>query len=247
MNVQPRWLACAAAVAFTLSSADGALAQKQLSDYVQPAFRDITARPKVVSKNVGELKKMGKGYVDAYTLSRQEFRGKVPGMVRFEGKKGLLTVKRVTNGNRQLMQVPPVHRKVTSLSKEPWKGDSVLDIGLLTADLVKAVESKWLRSENREGKALEVFEVWHPADPKYKHELILDPVTRTVVEHISHHRSVRRAGFKKRLVYREVVQISGVYIPQVAEIYSGENKLAAVMRYEEIKINTGLPDSLFKF
>lgn len=238
--------------ALSLGAALGALvalpaqAQKSLADYVQPNLKDLTASVKIVSKNNAELKKIGKGYVDGYSLGSQEFWWQQPDRVRFQGKKGLMTVRRITNGNKQLLEVPPLHRKVTDLTKKPGKGDSISDIGVIASEWVKDVESRWLRNETRGGKTYPVFEYWEKLDPRYKHELIIDPETKTVIERIDHHRNPKTPGFRKRFVYSEVQEVGGVKLPGKVEIYNGENRLGAVMRYEKVKVNTNLSDKMFK-
>lgn len=247
-----RLLSTARIAALTVSAALGALAalpvqaQKSLADYAQPTLKDLTANVKIVSKNNAELKKIGKGYVDGYSLGSQEFWWQQPDRVRFQGKKGLMTVRRITNGSKQLLEVPPLHRKVTDLTKKPGKGDSISDIGVIAADWVRDVESRWLRNETRGGKTYPVFEYWEKLDPRYKHELIIDPETKTVIERIDHHRNPKTPGFRKRFVYSEVQDVGGVKLPARVEVYNGENKLAAVMKYEKVKVNTNLSDKMFK-
>jgi hypothetical protein len=224
-----------------------AFAQKKLSDYVQPGLRDVSASIRILSHDDRELAKIGKGYADAYKLGSQEIWAKEPGQVKYQGKKGFITLRFITSGNRKLTEVSHLRiRKVDDISKEPGKGDSISDLGLVTQAWVDQVEDRWLRTETRDGKTLQVFEYWHKEDPRYRHTLWMDPQTKTIVDHIAHHRSQKRPGFKKRLVYSDAKQISGVWLPTTVTVYSGENKPAGQLRYERIQVNTGLPDSLFK-
>src|SRR5688572_22686491 len=228
----------AAAACLVALGARPALAQKKLSDYAQPNLRDISASIKVLSHNNRELAKIGKGYVDAYKLGSQEIWAKEPGCVRFQGRKGILTIRYVTNGNRKLTEVAHLRiRKVDDISKEPSKGDSISDIGVVTQAWVDRVEDRWLRTETRDGKPLQVFEFWYKEDPRYRHTIWMDPATKTMVEHVSHHRSKKRTGFKKKLTYGDSKQINGVWLPTLVSIYNEENKLAGQMRYDRIQVN----------
>lgn len=225
-----------------------AAGQENLARYAQPTLQDVTATVKVVGKTDRELAKIGKGYVDAYKLESQELTAKEPDRVRFEGKRGLLTIRYITNGTRKLTQVStPRINKVDDISKEPAKGDSISDAGLITPAWVARVEDRWLRSETRDGKTLHVFEYFYKEDPKYIHTLWVDPETKTIVERIDHHRSKIKPGFKKRFLYSEVQTVNGVNMPSKVVLLNGENKVAAIMRYDRIKVNTGLPDKLFSF
>jgi hypothetical protein len=231
-----------------ISSAAPAHAQKELKAYVQPALRDVSVRAEVLSKSDPELEKLGKGFVDAYRLSGQEVICKEPNRVRFQGKNGAFIIRYVTNGTRKLTEVPTLRiHSVDDISKEPAKGDSVSDLGLITAAWVDRVEDRWLRSESRDGKELQVFEFWYKEDPKYRHTIWVDPGTKTIVEHIAHHRNPNKPGFKKRFVYSEAKQFSGVWVPTKATLYNPENKAAASMKYDDIRVNTSPADKLFDF
>jgi hypothetical protein len=229
-----------------LFGAAPASAQKTLDAYAQPSLKDVSASVDVVSKNDRELGKIGKGYVDAYKLTEQVIQYKEPGRVRFQGKRGLFTIRYITNGGSKLTEVPTLRiRKKADISKEPAKGDSINDLGVLTPSWAARVQDRWLRTETREGKTLQVFEYWYKEDPRYRHTLWIDPETRTIAEHVAHHRNPKRPGFKKRFVYGDVKQVNGVWLPTKVMLYNGENNLAATMRYESIKVNAGLKDSLF--
>lgn len=221
--------------------------QKSLDAYAQPALKDVTASVKVLSHNNGELNKIGKGYADAYKLTGQQIWCKEPNKVRFQGHEGILHVRYVTNGIRRLMEVDTLHiRKMEDVVKEPNKAESIADLGVITPDWVDRVESRWVRAENRGGKTLQVFDYWYKGDPRAIHTIWIDPATKTIVERLSHHRNKNKPGFKKRLVYSEPHEINGVWLPSVVTIFNGEEKQAAQMRYDAVKVNSGIPDSMFK-
>ncbi len=223
-------------------------AQKSLDAFAQTALQDLAASVDVISKNDRELSKIGKGYVDVYGLTSQELWVKDPDRVVFQGKKGILTLRYVTNPPRKLTEVATLRiRKVEDISKEPGKGDSIADFGVVTRNWATKVQSKWLRVEQRDGKSLQVFEVWEASDPLYKNTIWIDPATRTLVERIAHHRNPNKPGFKKRFVFSEPKQYSGAWVPTRVDLYNGEGKLAASMRYESIRVNSGLQDKLFSF
>jgi hypothetical protein len=222
-------------------------ANPTLESYAQASLKDLSAGIEVISKNDRELEKIGKGYTDAYTLTSQEISFKEPGLGRFQGKKGVLSVRRITTPRQQLFEVPLLRvRKVEDISKKPGKADTVADLGLITPGWADSVESKWLRAEQRDGKTLQGFDVWSKSDPLSRHTLWVDPTTKTVVEHLHFHRNPSKTGFRKRLVYSEVKQVNGVWVPTRVSLYNSENKLAATMRYDRVRVNTGLADSLFK-
>jgi outer membrane lipoprotein-sorting protein len=221
--------------------------ERSLSEFIQPGVQDVHARMKILSHNDKELGKVGKGYVELYGMSDQEIWCKEPDQVRVQGKKGFLTFRYVTNGNRKLTEVSTLHlHKVEDISKEPSKGYHMEEIGLITPAWLQTVESHWERSEAREGKSYQVFTYWYKADPKLHYTIWVDPTSKTVTEMIAHHRAKKRPGFKKRVVYSELKQINGVWLPTKVSIYNTDNQLGGEMRYDSIQVNSGIPDSLFK-
>lgn len=229
-------------------SAPAIAQQKSLDDFTQPALKDVAASIKVLSHNNAELEKIGKGYQDAYKLTDQEIWCKEPNKVRFQGKNGLMRIKYVTDGYRRLMDVSPLHvHKSEDVAKEPNKAETIADLGVMTPEWVDRVEHRWVRSEKRDNKTLQVFEYWYKADQKAVHTIWVDPATKTIVERISHHRNKNKPGFKKRLVYSDLRQVNGVWLPSLVTIFNGENRQAAQMRYDNVRVNSGLADNLFKF
>jgi hypothetical protein len=241
------WLMVLAGAALAGTAAP-APAQKALADYVQPALKDLYVNVDVVSRNDAALEKIGKGYVDAYRLTEQEIWAKEPDRIRFQGKQGIFVIRYVTNGNRKLTEVPTLRiKKADDITRDPGKGDSLFDLGVVTASWTAKTDGRWLRAETREGKTLQVFEVWFKNDPKALRTIWLDPTTRTVVEHIAHHREGYKKGFRKRLVYSGVKQIGGVWLPTRVTMYNTDNQVAGVLSYGGQKVNSGLADSLFSF
>jgi hypothetical protein len=236
-----------AAGALCLAGNSPAWAQRSLKEFVQPELSDVSATIKVVAKNDAELKKMGKSFVEANKLSRQEVQYKEPGRMRLSGKKGLFTIRYVTNGEKKLTQVPTLGiNKVENIAKEPAKADTIYDLGLITAAWVDRVEDRWLRTEDRDGKTMQVFEFWWKEDRAAKHTIVVDPATKIIVEHVAHHRAKKKPGFKKKILYGEVQKINGVYVPTKATLLNSDNKIAAILRYDDLTVNSGLSDKLFK-
>lgn len=222
-------------------------AEPSLADFAQPALRDLSAAITIESKDNRELGKLGKGYADAYSLTDQEIHFKEPSLARFEGKRGLLTVRRITNARRQLFEVPALRiRKVEDISGKPGKADTIADLGILTPGWLATVEHSYSGSESREGRSLQRFTFAYLADRAARHVVLMDEATRTIAEHIHYHRDRKRPGYRKRLVYSDVRMTAGIWIPMRATLYSSDNRPAATMRYSRIRVNTGLPESLFR-
>jgi len=244
-------LLAAAAVALVASVAPPSAAQatNQLSYYAQTAIKDFSGRTRVISKNDRELKKLGDGFVRAYQTGTQRFFYKEPGKVRLEGKQGLATVRLVTNGDQRIAEyrVPPGLKKTdrSDLKEDPGKGDYCIDFGVITPSFARRVQAKFLRYETRDGKRAAVFTFQHPGDKKADHTVVLDPETRLVLDHISHHRNKKLPGFKSRYVFSLPQKFGSVWLPTRVELRNAENKTAGVSAVEQITVNTGLQEALF--
>lgn len=233
-----------------VAAAGPASAQTRLADFSQPALKDFSGSISIISSNQRELQKIGKTFADLYKYrgDKAQFWYKEPGMVRFEGKHGVITARHIVNGDRRASQVPNLRiNHVENIAKDPDEAETSLDFGLITPAFANRVQSRFLRTEEHLGKNCAVFEVWYTTDAKRKHTLWLDTRTKTVVDHIDHHRAKRKAGFKKRFVFSDVKQYGAVWVPTKVEVYSPTNKLAGASRYDNLKVNAGLSDNLFRF
>jgi len=223
-------------------------AQQSLGDYVQRELRDLQGTTTVIFKNERELAKLGRDFVEAYNLQEVQFFLKEPGCVRMQGRRGIATVRYITNGDRKLTEVPTLRiRSIKNIAQDPSEGETALDFGVITPSVLARIDGRFLRMEQHLGKNCAVFELWWRAEPRLRQTVWLDPQTRTVVDRIEHHRARRRPGFKKRFVFSEVQRINGVWIPTRVDIYNPENRLAGSSRYSNVRVNSGLDDRLFQF
>jgi outer membrane lipoprotein-sorting protein len=201
----------------------------------------------VVQKSDPALKEIGPGFEKGYRFKKSDISLKEPGKARVEGKYGILSVLYITNGDRKLQSVPSLRiRKVKNIAAKPGEKQTPLDIGIVTPALANQFTTQFLRHETRGAKKLAVFEVAYKAETGgRKHHVWIDPNTRTVVEHQVFH---RRGGVKMRYLFHEPVKYaSNVWLPSRMELFNGSGKLAAVTRYENIRVNSGLAESLFQF
>lgn len=225
-----------------------ARADKNLNEFAQSSLKDIAAEVKVLWKNDHELSKIGKGYAEAYSLSEQAIWCKEPDRVRVQGKKGILTIRFVTDGLRRMTEVSNLHiHHVENIKQEPSKANNISDLGVITPEWIHHVHAQWAGSESRNGISVEMFHFDYPQDPDVHHTIALDPATRTIVEHVTHFRHGGEGPYKRKIVYSDIKQFTGVSVPTTATVFNGEGKAAAQMRYDRIRVNSGLQDTLFKF
>jgi hypothetical protein len=238
--------ALGAALLASIILASSAQAEPSLRDYAQPALRDFQATGTVLAKNDAELKKIDNSLVQGYRFRESLLQYKEPLKLRVDSKAGLLSVRYVINGKRKATQVPGLRiNKVKDITGRPGEEQSMLDSGIITPGfLADAVASRFVGQQKLDGRQVPVFEFWYTDEPHSRHHFVwMDPAKRIILRHDVHHRS---GGLKMRFVHKQPTQVSGVWVPTRLELYNAQGRLAAVTRYAQVKVNTGLSESLFR-
>jgi hypothetical protein len=223
-----------------------AQAEETLGDFAQPALRDFTATAVITRKNADELRKIGKSFSEGYRFHESHVQYLEPFKLRVDAKAGLLSVRYIINGTRKLTQVPGLHLKFAKdITGHPGEKQGMLDAGILTpAFLADAVASRFVGRQPLDGRTLPVFEFWYTADVRSRHHTLwIDPEKRVVLRHDV---DDRHGHPWVRYLLKEPIQVAGVWVPSQIEVYTADGHLAAVTRYTQVKVNTGLTESLFR-
>jgi len=205
-------------------------------------FKDITLTCKVVQANQKELKKIGKDFGKSYDFKSTLVRFKSPDKMKMEGKLGLVKVEIVINGDRKLTSIPPIYyRKKEDIGGQPHKRQTDLDIGMIT-------ESLWrdyiVLSNDTEDSVHKITFIRNNSREKKLVAWVDDKTLRLL--------KVEKYESDGRLISRYLYSghslVNGVaWVPSRIQVYNGEGKLAGVTAYENIRINTSIPDSVFAF
>jgi len=121
----------------------------------------------------------------------------------------------------------------------------MLDSGIVTPGFLEdAVASHFVGRQSLDGRMVPVFEFW-PTDERHgRHHVVwMDPDKRVILRHDVHNRS---GSLKMRFMLLQPIQAAGVWVPTRVEVYNAEGRLAAVTKYKQVKINTGLSEGLFR-
>jgi len=224
----------------------GAWAEESLKEYAQPALRDFSATGQIVSKNDAELQKIDKNFAQGYRFRETLIQYKEPMKLRVDSKAGLFSVRYVINGKRKSTQVPGLHiNRVRDITGRPGEEQGMLDSGVLTPGFLEdSVASRFVGRQSLDGRTVPVFEFWYTDEPHSRHHFVwIDPEKRVILRHDVHNRS---GGVKVRLMLKQPVRVAGVWVPTRIEVYNPEGRLAAVTQYKQVKVNTGLSESLFR-
>jgi outer membrane lipoprotein-sorting protein len=129
------------------------------------------------------------------------------------------------------------------LGDSPGKRYTLFDIGLLTPSGLAVIESKYLRTESVDGTSAQVFEMNYRGDETSHFTVWVDPARRVVLKRAWHDAAGK---LKAVFLYQDHVQVRpGLWVPTRLEVRNGEDAVAGVTSYSDLKINQGLDDSFF--
>jgi outer membrane lipoprotein-sorting protein len=213
----------------------------RLDRMTAPELTDFQATVKVVKADQTELGKINRDFGMAYRLKSLTMRYKEPGKLRMDGAIGKLVV----NGASRFFQVPQLNfKKRDSLGESPGNRYSLLDVGLLTPSSLAGMQSKFLREEDLEGTATDVFDLAYKGDESSRYVVWVDPKTRTIVKREWLDGAGKRKATFRYLEPKEVKP--GLWVPTRIEIRNSEDIVAGITAYSDVKVNQGLEDSLFE-
>lgn len=230
--------------ALTLSLS--AMADGDIKHFVCEKLDDFTATATVVKANTRELEKISKDFGMAYRFKDVNFLYKEPNMARMEASSQGTKLTFIVSGSRQIVSL-----NGRKLSDQTWQGSpgkkkSLMDVGLVSDFYLTYTTAKYLREGTVEGTPVSVFDMsYKNKDEDSSHHIIyIDPKTKVVRKRESY----SQAGKLQALFFfNKVEQIKpGIWMPTEIEVQTTDRVVAGVTAYKNIKVNTGLADSVFK-
>lgn len=222
--------------------AQPARSAQPLVKYASPV-RDISVRNTLVFKDMKELKVISNEYAQGYRVTYTDVWFREPNMLRVSSKAGLISAVSIINGNAKKVSAGPI-KKTYDLKKEPRKRQDALTLGLVTPSGLQDYTDKFLRRDKVNGVVVLVYELKHKVKPEdsYKH-VFVEPNKKVILRILNFHGD-GRLKFDSRFL--NPVKVNGIWVPTRTEVYNANGGLGGVTKFENIKVNTGLADSLFK-
>jgi len=226
------------------SSAVHADARSDISQATR-GFKDVTLTCKVLYADHAELKKIGKDFNKSYEFKSTTVRFKSPDKMKMEGKLGLIKAVVVINGDRKATIIPTIHySKKENIRDEPHKRQTDIDIGIVTESLWR----DYIMLDNAEergpnGAVYKLTFVRENARDK-KHVCWVDARTLKLLKVEKYEGD---GSLKSRYIYSKHSLVDGlIWVPGRIDVYNQHGKLAGTTAYENIRVNTGIPDSVFR-
>jgi outer membrane lipoprotein-sorting protein len=239
-------LGMAAAVACGVPSAsDPGSIREQVKQATQK-FHDLTGTAVPVYVNQKELVKVGKSLVRSHEIKRARLSFKDPDKFRMEGTLGLINIQYITSGDCRIVRMPGLHyTKREDASDDRDMCQSCLDVGILTDSMWDSFRVTYMDTETTPSGAVYVFKLTQPDYTLQKHQKIW--VDAKTFRLLKREKFGHTGKLRVRLIYTDHKLVDGVLsVPSRTETYTPEGKLAAISELRDIKVNVGLPDSLFK-
>lgn len=237
-----------AAVAFLVgSTAAGAGVDHDIRAYTADKLDDFTATVSVVKADQRELGKISRDFGFLYKFREVTVRYKEPNKMRIEGAiegtKGTFIV----NGSVQIVQVAKLRlNDRRDFGKSPGKRKSLMDNGMISPYYLTYANAAFMREGTVDGVPVGVFTMTYKdrVEDSSHHVVYIDPKTKIVRRRDSY----SQLGQLQAIYYfRDIREVApGVFFPTRIEVENTDHVIAGVTAYRNVKVNTGLADSVFK-
>jgi outer membrane lipoprotein-sorting protein len=165
--------------------------------------------------------------------------------MKIEGKLGMLTAKIVINGDRKATIIPTIrYSKKEDIGNEPHKRQGDLDIGIVS-------DSIWrnyivLDTDTEKSSSGNTYRITFIRENSRERKIVCWVESKTL-KLLKLDKYDSDGNLISRYIYSKHSFIDGlVWVPGRIDVYGGDGKLAGTTAYESIKVNTGIPDSVFK-
>ncbi len=207
-------------------------------------FDDITLESRIVTSNMKELRKIGKDFANSYEFKTVTIRYKNPYKMRADSKLGMVGFSMIIDGNEKGFRIPIRGWVKENIREDPHKRQTEFDLGIITDSLWRDYVVQDARVENSGDDAMyKIVFAWSNSLKK-KRICWVDADDLKLLKLQTFESDGRPIA---TYVYSNHKRVSGIWVPSRIDVYSRDKKLAGTTLYEKVKINTGIPDSAFRW
>ena len=214
-----------------------------LADIVSQKLEDISFTMNLVSSDRAELRKINSDFATTYEVKSTMFKYKDPLMLRAEGKINGQTVQYVIAGERKTYYVPKFRIKSSQdVGKAPGKRQTLLDWGIVTRGMQGKFLSGTFIRKDQDGRY--VFDLrYQYAKDTSRFRVWADPKRKVMTKRMWYN---QQGQLMATFHYSDFAPVNGIWFPTMMTVTNSEGKLAGTSRLENIKVNSGIADSVFK-
>ena len=240
-------LASASVLWWGSAAAATAISDAELKSRVEAAVKDLqdlTMMGTVVYKDSKVLARMEESFARLYEFKSAAVMFKSPDKLRLEGKLGMVKFEYIINGGLKIFRAPAVKmNRAKDYSHDPAKLQEPLDIGLITPLLWRGRQVEVLEDPESEANGeIKLSLRWMKGSIRYLAWIDADRLWLKRFEKRNGDGELTAAAVYSNPIHAGEV----VWMPTRVDLYAGDGQKAAASEFTEIKVNTGLDDSLFK-
>lgn len=230
-----------ASIIFTAATAQ---ASTSINAYVLHDLVDASWTARIVKGVQPELRKINADFGQVYRFESSAIKYKEPLKLKVESVTDDTKVTYIVNGTTQWFNLGSVKlSRKTDLSKAPGRRQTPLDFGLLTPSLFKDFfQAKFVRVDRATNDA--VFDITYVDELKDKtrHRVWLDPEKRMVNKREWY---AQDGHLMATFYYEGPRKVGGIWMSSRLTVKNADNVVAGITSYENLKVNTGIPESVF--
>ena len=204
-------------------------------------IKDMTATLHVTEVDRSELKKIGGAFATTYSIKKMGVSYKHPNKARFEGKFLGASIFMVYNGDVKYFRTP-IKTDTRNVHGQPGQKQSLMDLGIFAKDYLT---TDWMPNFVRQDGNLMVFKLTQRNSNNKSHEIVwVNPKISLITKRMAYN---GENVLQKKLLFTNPQQVRpGIWVPTRIEIYNTSDKLGAAQAIEDIKVNLGVSDDVFK-
>jgi outer membrane lipoprotein-sorting protein len=232
-------------ITLVLLAVTAPIQSQTIGDYVQRKFEDASFTAKVKVGSVSKLQKINDDFAQSYRIKESKVALKEPFMVRVDANiDGDTSASFILNGPKRLFKVPRAKIAVRQdLSGKPGQRQTVLDFGIVTTALFDDFfQAKFIRIDRATEDA--VFDLTYVSrlNDTSRHRIWIDPSKKIITKREWYSQRGKQVA---TFFYSGPVQSGGIWVSTKCVVKNNDNEVAGETVYEDVKANTGLPESLF--
>lgn len=211
--------------------------------YLVREFKDAKVTARVKMGNQKELAKINSDFGLSYRFKYSNIQIKEPWKFRAESEIEDSKLVVTQNGMRQKFDTP-IYRGTQELSTKPGRLRTMLEFGILTPSLFNDFfNAKFIRLDRATNDV--VFDLtyvdWRKDNTRYR--IWIDPEKRFITKREWYGQT---GEFRATFYYENPKLINGVWAPTTSSVKNADGAMAGSLNYENLKINVGVPDSVFR-
>lgn len=193
--------------------------------------------------NLEELRRIDPDYANAYRVGRSTIMLKEPDKFRMDARVGFVKFEYVMNGPRKVIRAP-LTKQYDDIGTDPGKRLGPLEVGLVTPGTLIGYDVEHVGCTTEEGRRVCQYKLYYAHNHERYEYVWIDAERKCVKKRRLY--TLMHGKYKMELIYSAPKQVGNLWIPTVIEVRNADGKLAGITQQQEIKLNPGLDDSLFK-